>query len=154
VADERREPADAQRLSGAPRRPRLLRHVLGQALSQIDLVDQVYEGFWMKPAYRVPDNDCACVEPGTTPAATRPIGRFNVRSFITSLADGARLQPGQPVTVRGIAFDGGQGIREVAWSSDGGQTWRGATLGADLGRYSFRDFTFGFTPSAARTTCA
>src|SRR5205085_5295019 len=26
-------------------------------LSQIDVVDQVYEGFWMKPAYRVPDND-------------------------------------------------------------------------------------------------
>jgi DMSO/TMAO reductase YedYZ molybdopterin-dependent catalytic subunit len=117
-------------------------------LSQIDVVDQVYEGFWMKPAYRVPDNDCACVEPGTTPAATRPIGRFNVRSFITSLADGARLRAGQQVVVRGIAFDGGQGIREVAWSSDGGQTWRGATLGSDLGRYSFRDFTFGFVPSA------
>jgi DMSO/TMAO reductase YedYZ molybdopterin-dependent catalytic subunit len=117
-------------------------------LSQIDVVDQVYEGFWMKPAYRVPDNDCACVEPGTTPAATRPIGRFNVRSFITSLTDGARLRAGQQVVVRGIAFDGGQGIREVAWSSDGGQTWRGATLGSDLGRYSFREFTFGFVPAA------
>ncbi|WP_395700138.1 molybdopterin-dependent oxidoreductase, partial [Aquabacterium sp.] len=38
-------------------------------LSEIMLVDQVYEGFWMKPAYRIPDNDCACIEPGTTPAA-------------------------------------------------------------------------------------
>jgi DMSO/TMAO reductase YedYZ molybdopterin-dependent catalytic subunit len=117
-------------------------------LSQIDVVDQVYEGFWMKPAYRIPDNDCACVEPGTAPAATRPIGRFNVRSFITSLADGARVRAGQPVTVRGIAFDGGQGIREVAFSTDGGQSWRGATLGADLGRFSFREFTFGFVPAA------
>ncbi|MFL6662770.1 MAG: molybdopterin-dependent oxidoreductase, partial [Rhizobacter sp.] len=117
-------------------------------LSQIDVVDQVYEGFWMKPAYRVPDNDCACIEPGTTPAATRPIGRFNVRSFITSLADGARLRAGQAVTVRGIAFDGGQGVREVAYSVDGGATWRGATLGADAGRYSFREFSFGFTPAA------
>jgi len=117
-------------------------------LSQIDVVDTVYEGFWMKPAYRIPDNDCACVEPGTAPAATRPIGRFNVRSFITSLADGARVRAGQPVTVRGIAFDGGQGIREVAYSTDGGQSWRGATLGADLGRFSFREFTFGFVPAA------
>jgi DMSO/TMAO reductase YedYZ molybdopterin-dependent catalytic subunit len=117
-------------------------------LSQIDVVDQVYEGFWMKPAYRIPDNDCACVEPGTAPAATRPIGRFNVRSFITSLADGARVRAGQPVMVRGIAFDGGQGIREVAFSTDGGQSWRGATLGADLGRFSFREFTFGFVPAA------
>jgi hypothetical protein len=48
--------------------------------------------------------------------------------------------------VRGIAFDGGQGIREVACSTDGGQSWRGAQLGADMGRYSFREFTFGFTP--------
>jgi hypothetical protein len=100
----------------------------------------------MKPAYRVPDNDCACIEPGTAPAATRPIGRFNVRSFITSLPDGARLAAGRETVVRGIAFDGGQGIREVAWSADGGQSWRGAKLGPELGRYSFREFTFGFTP--------
>ena len=115
-------------------------------LSEIEVVEQPFEGFWMKPAYRVPDNDCACVEPGTTPAATRPIGRFNVRSFITSVADGGRLRAGQQTVVRGIAFDGGQGVREVAYSTDGGQSWRGATLGADLGRYSFREFTFGFTP--------
>jgi DMSO/TMAO reductase YedYZ molybdopterin-dependent catalytic subunit len=115
-------------------------------LSEIEVVEQPFEGFWMKPAYRIPDNDCACVEPGTTPAATRPIGRFNVRSFITSLRDGARVDAGRPLSVRGIAFDGGQGIREVAWSIDGGQSWREAQLGQDVGRYSFREFTFGFTP--------
>jgi DMSO/TMAO reductase YedYZ molybdopterin-dependent catalytic subunit len=117
-------------------------------LSDIQVIDQVYDGFWMKPAYRVPDNACACVEPGTAPAATRPITRFNVRSFITSLSDGARVPAGRPLAVRGIAFDGGQGIREVAWSADGGQSWREATLGQDLGRFSFREFTFGFTPQA------
>ncbi|MCU0759444.1 MAG: molybdopterin-dependent oxidoreductase [Steroidobacteraceae bacterium] len=115
-------------------------------LSDIQVIDHVYDGFWMKTAYRIPDDDCACVEPGTAPRATRPIGRFNVRSFITSLRDGARLPAGQPVEVRGIAFDGGQGVREVAYSLDGGQSWRGATLGEDLGRYSFRGFRFGFTP--------
>ena len=102
----------------------------------------------MKPAYRIPDNACACVEPGTAPAATRPIGRFNVRSFITSVSDGARVAAGSPLAVRGIAFDGGQGIREVAWSADGGQSWREAALGAELSRFSFREFTFGFTPQA------
>lgn len=115
-------------------------------VSEIEVIDQVYEGFWMKPAYRIPDNDCACVESGATPAATRPIGRFNVRSFITSLRDGARIAAGRQMVVRGIAFDGGQGIREVAYSIDGGQTWRETRLGEDLGRYSFREFTFGFTP--------
>lgn len=116
-------------------------------LSEIEVVDNVFEEFWMKPAYRIPDNDCACVEPGTVPTATRPIGRFNVRSFITSVTDGAQMQAGQQMVVRGIAFDGGQGIREVAYSTDGGQNWRGAKLGTDLGRYSFREFTFGFTPA-------
>ena len=115
-------------------------------LSEIEVIDEVYEGFWMKPAYRIPDNDCACIQPGTTPAATRPIGRFTVRSFITSLANGAKVRAGQTTAVRGIAFDGGQGIREVAYSIDGGQSWREAKLGQDLGRYSFREFTFGFTP--------
>ena len=117
-------------------------------LSDIQVVTQPFEEFWMKPAYRIPDNDCACIEPGTAPAATRPIGRFTVRSFITSLANGARVRAGQALTVRGIAFDGGQGIREVAYSVDGGESWRGAKLGIDLGRYSFREFTFGFTPQA------
>ncbi|HUP08339.1 MAG TPA: molybdopterin-dependent oxidoreductase [Caldimonas sp.] len=117
-------------------------------LSAIDLVDRPFEGFWMKPAYRIPDNDCACVEPGTAPSATRPIGRFTVRSFITSLKEGAQVRAGQPLVVRGIAFDGGQGIREVAYSTDAGQSWRGARLGEDLGRFSFREFTFGFTPGA------
>ena len=120
-------------------------------LSEIQVIDHVYQGFWMNPAYRIPDNPCACVEPGTTPAATRPIGRFNVRSFITSLQDGARVRAGQPTSVKGIAFDAGQGIREVAYSLDGGQTWREAKLGADLGRYSFREFTFGFTPEKGTT---
>ena len=116
-------------------------------LSEIEVIDREFDGFWMKPAYRVPDNPCACVEPGTAPAATRPIGRFTVRSFITSVADGARLPAGREAVIRGIAFDGGQGIREVAWSADGGQSWREARLAPEVGRYSFREFTFGFVPA-------
>jgi DMSO/TMAO reductase YedYZ molybdopterin-dependent catalytic subunit len=115
-------------------------------VSQIEVIDNVYDGFWMKSAYRIPDNDCACIAPGTTPSATRPIGRFNVRSFITSLQDGARVRAGQPAAVKGIAFDGGQGIREVACSTDGGQSWQPAQLGKELSRYSFREFTFAFKP--------
>jgi len=117
-------------------------------VSSVEVVDQMFDGFWMSTAYRIPDNDCACVEPGTKPVATRPIGRFNVRSFITSVADGARLRTGQSLTVRGIAFDGGQGIREVAYTTDGGATWKEASLGEDLGRYSFREFTFPFNPES------
>jgi sulfite dehydrogenase len=94
--------------------------------------------FWMDTAYRIPDNDCNCVEPGTAPAKTRPIGRFKVRSFITSVAPGAHVPAGRPIVLKGIAFDGGSGIKSVQVSTDGGQNWQDATLGEDLGRYSFR----------------
>lgn len=116
-------------------------------LHEITVVDELYKGYWMDPAYRIPDNTCACVDPGTKPNKTVPISRYNVRSFITSLANGAHLQTRQTATVRGIAFDGGYGIREVLFSEDGGDSWRAATLGKDLGKYSFREWTIPFTPS-------
>jgi len=115
-------------------------------LNEITVTDEVFNGFWMNPAYRIPDNDCACVEPGTVPAKTVPISRYNVRSFITSLADGAQVKSGQPTTVRGIAFDGGYGIEHVMFSEDGGRNWRETKLGKDLGKYSFREWTIPFTP--------
>jgi sulfite dehydrogenase (cytochrome) subunit A len=116
-------------------------------LNEITVIDSVFEKFWMKPAYRIPDNACACVEPGTAPKATIPINRFDVRSFITSVADGAKLKPGT-TTLKGIAFDGGKGIKEVAVSADGGKTWAPAKLGKDLGKYSFREWELPVTLAA------
>ena len=109
-------------------------------LSHITVIDTVFDGFWMKSAYRIPDNDCAFVEPGTAPKVTVPIGRFNVRSFITSLADGGKVKAGAQ-TLKGIAFDGGTGIERVDVSADDGRTWTPARLGTDLGKYSFREWT-------------
>jgi sulfite dehydrogenase len=108
-------------------------------LNEITVLDDVFDGFWMKSAYRIPDNDCHCVEPGTAPKATIPINRFTVRSFITNVTDGAKLKRGG-TTLKGIAFDGGKGIKEVAVSIDGGKTWNTARLGKDLGKYSFREW--------------
>jgi len=108
-------------------------------LNEITLLDNVFDGFWMKSAYRIPDNDCHCVEPGTAPKATIHINRFTVRSFITNVIDGAKLKRGG-TTLKGIAFDGGKGIKEVAVSIDGGKTWNTARLGKDLGKYSFREW--------------
>ena len=116
-------------------------------VSEINVVDQPYDGFWMSRAYRIPDNPCACVAPGTTPAATIPINRFNVRSFVTSLSDGGKVPVGLRTTVRGIAFDGGDGISAVAFSADGGRSWSDAHLGRDLGNYSFRTWTAQFKPA-------
>jgi DMSO/TMAO reductase YedYZ molybdopterin-dependent catalytic subunit len=107
-------------------------------VNQITVIDTVLDNFWMKTAYRIPDNECACVPAGSKPDKTVPIARLDVRSFITNLADGAKLKAGAASVVRGIAFDGGHGIKEVELSSDGGKTWKPTQLGRDLGKYSFR----------------
>jgi sulfite dehydrogenase len=115
-------------------------------LSEITILDREFDGFWMKRAYRIPDTPCGCVEPGTVPVRTVPISRMNVRSFFAAPQNGARVVAGRPVTLKGIAFDGGYGVIEVQMTSDNGMTWRKVSLGKDLGRYSFREWTARWTP--------
>jgi DMSO/TMAO reductase YedYZ molybdopterin-dependent catalytic subunit len=109
-------------------------------LSEVTVLDRVFDGYWMQAAYRIPDNDCACVAPGAAVQTTTPITRFAVRSFITNVMDGGTLAAGRDVLLKGIAFDGGSGIRSVEVSRDGGRSWQQAQLGQDLGRYSFREW--------------
>ncbi|MCY1454306.1 Mo-co oxidoreductase dimerization domain protein [compost metagenome] len=99
----------------------------------------------MAKGYQIPDNDCFCIAPGTTAAKTRPISTLPVRSFITSVKHGDVLPLNQRVLLKGIAFDGGAGVNKVEVSIDGGQRWREATLGEDLGRFSFREWTLAIT---------
>jgi len=107
-------------------------------------------GFWMNPAYRVPIGKFPLVDrfvsqetPGNP---STPITEIVVNSLITNLQDGQKVSAGRPVEVKGIAWDGGYGINLVEVSTDNGQTWRRAELGKDLGRFSFRQWKFGFTP--------
>lgn len=112
-------------------------------LTEIEVIDHSFDGqdaFFMKSAYRLPDNDCACVTPGTAPEKTRPISTLAVRSFLTSVQNGDVLKAGAEVELKGIAFDGGTGIKSVDVSIDGGQSWRSAKLDRDLGRFSFRQW--------------
>jgi sulfite dehydrogenase (cytochrome) subunit A len=112
-------------------------------LSEIEVIDHDFSGhdaLFMTTAYRVPDNECLCVAPGTAAAKTRPISTLPVRSFITSVVDGAVLSRERRLEVKGLAFDGGAGVKAVDVSIDGGRNWRTATLGPDLGRYSFREW--------------
>ncbi len=115
-------------------------------LDDIEVIGKVDDNFWMKPAYRIPDNPCACMEPGQKGVDTVPINRMNVRSFITSLSDGAKVVGGHDHQVQGIAFDGGFGIARVLFSTDGGMTWSETRLGKDQGKYGFREWSAEFTP--------
>ena len=106
-------------------------------LSAITVLDHVDDNFWMKTAYRIPDTPNASVVPGSTGFATVPISKLDVRSFITNVGDGGVVNAGS-ATLRGIAFDGGSGIRRVEVSTDGGTTWSRSALEQDYGKYSFR----------------
>jgi len=116
-------------------------------LSQIEVLDHVFDGFFMATAYRVPDNPCECVAAGTVPDKTHPIGKLKIRSFITNVPDKLRVAQGQPLNVQGIAFDSGAGIKKVELSLDQGKTWQSARLGKDLGRYSFRQWMHTVIPA-------
>jgi len=120
-------------------------------LTEVTVLTDRFEKFWMKPGYRIPDTPCGCVEPGTAPKSTVPITRMTVRSFIASPASGTRVAVNQPVPLKGIAFDGGYGIREVQVSDNLGITWSRAMLGADHGRYSFREWSATWKPTGTGT---
>jgi len=115
-------------------------------LSAITVLPKQFEGFWMKSAYRIPDDPCACVPPGTGMKKTIPINILDTRSFIVEPADGSALKAKKPVTVMGIAFSGGYGIREVVVSTDNGKTWDETKLGKDLGKYSWIQWTYPWEP--------
>jgi sulfite dehydrogenase (cytochrome) subunit A len=117
-------------------------------LNDVEVLSEPDQNFWMKTAYRIPADPCGCQQPGTT-VKTIPINRLTVRSFITSVEDGARVRAGA-LTVSGIAFDGGYGIQSVLFSSDGGAHWTPATLGKDYGKYAFRPWQARFTPQAGK----
>ena len=120
-------------------------------LSDVEVLNEPDRNYWTKHAYQLPDNPCHCVTPGETPAATVPMGRMTVRSFITNFASGASVPAGQSVPVKGIAFDQGIGIDRVLFSYDGGSNWQAAKLGEDYGDFSFRPWEARFTPLAGKT---
>jgi DMSO/TMAO reductase YedYZ molybdopterin-dependent catalytic subunit len=122
-------------------------------LNDIEVIGEADQNFWMKTAYRIPADACGCQKPGET-VKTVPINRLTVRSFITSVGDGARVQAGRQLTVKGIAFDSGYGIDKVLFSSDGGQRWSQGALGKNYGRYSFRPWEARFTPQTGSYTLA
>jgi DMSO/TMAO reductase YedYZ molybdopterin-dependent catalytic subunit len=123
-----------------------------KSLSFIRVLDAPDDNFWMKSAYRVPDTPRG----NTTPeemklgnVATVPIARMPVRSFLISPDGAAKIPAGFPLRLRGIAFSGYGGIRKVDVSTDDGAHWSDARLGTDAGEYSFRTWSFEWTPKTS-----
>jgi DMSO/TMAO reductase YedYZ molybdopterin-dependent catalytic subunit len=119
-------------------------------VTSINAVTKPFSGFWMNPAYRIPLRAFPLVERFTSQdsAVSTPITEMVMNSLITSHTNGASVRAGAPVTIGGIAWDGGYGIRTVEISTDGGKTWVPAMLGEDIGRFAFRTFSASFSPKS------
>ncbi len=115
-----------------------------KALDQINVLTTPFTGFWMTPAYRIATTPNGDERPDALAKVTIPIHRVNLRSFFTMPTTKASLNT--PLQLEGFAFDGGAGIRSVEVSEDG-TTWKAATLGNDLGKFSFRRWELVWTPS-------
>ncbi len=111
-------------------------------LSDLEIRSKPLDNFWMQKAYRVPKGMFPVAHPFTTQDndQTSPITEIVVNALVTNLTDGAHVATAG-FEVQGIAWDGGSGIKTVELSDDGGASWKPATLGQDLGRFSFRSWS-------------
>ena len=116
----------------------------------IRALPQPLSSFWMNTAYRIPKGKFAVVDRFLSQESetTTPITEILVNSLITNLEPGQRFHAGAQLIVKGIAWDGGAGLRHVEISIDGGRTWQVADLGEDHGRFSARGWQFAFVPPA------
>ena len=119
-------------------------------VTAIKAVTKPFDGFWMKSAYRIPLGKFPILARFSSQetAVNTPVTEMVVNSLITSHLDGAMVKVGAPITVAGIAWDGGYGVNSVEVSVDGGKAWTSATLGKDLGPFALRSWTLHFLPKA------
>lgn len=109
-----------------------------KALDTIEVLPGADDQYWMAKAYRIPATPRAAVAPGAKDFPTVPISTMPPRSWVTTLAEGQEIAFDPLIPVGGLALGGAHGVAKVDVSTDGGRTWRLATLGPDRGRYSFR----------------
>ena len=121
-----------------------------KSLSWIRVLDKPDDNFWMKAGYRIPNTPRGTTTPEDVKAGkvqTVPIGKIPVRSFIISPDGSAKSPAGLPLKVQGIAFSGYGGISKVEISVDDRKHWQDAQLGENIGPYSFRTWSFPWTPT-------
>ncbi len=113
-------------------------------LSNITITKEYKEMFYMDKAYRIPDNNCECEAPDNYATKTKPITTMNIKSVIGYPTSNSIIKLNSNLTIKGVAFDSGHGIKEVLVSLDGGKTWESSELEKELSPYAFRAFSFAF----------
>ena len=108
-------------------------------LTEIELVDTVYQGYWQRLGWSNIAQDNAgssILIPGQAPARQR----------FRTLDETADSSYGGKVPIAGIAFAGTRGISKVEVSTDGGTTWKTAQIKDPLSKYTWVLWTAGYVP--------
>jgi len=108
-------------------------------LTEIELVDTVYQGYWQRLGWSNIAQDNAgssILIPGQAPARQR----------FRTLDETADSSYGGKVPIAGIAFAGTRGISKVEVSTDGGTTWKTAQIKDPLSKYTWVLWTAGYIP--------
>src|SRR5207245_4778669 len=105
-------------------------------LTEIKVLDKEFEGNFMKPGYRMPNQP---VQPGAdvNPDDTHPITALNVKSIIAGPIDNSIVRS-RSVHIHGAAWAGEADVARVEVSTDGGSTWHPAQLGREKSKYAWR----------------
>ena len=109
-------------------------------ITEIELVDKVYEGYWQRLGWANNAEDktgSSILIPGQAPARQR----FRKLDETTAPSDGSK------VPIAGIAFAGDRGIAKIEVSTDGGTTWKTAQVKDPLSKYTWVLWTAGYAPA-------
>ena len=108
-------------------------------LTEIELVDTVYQGYWQRLGWSniAQDNTGSSILiPGQAPARQR----------FRTLDEKADSSYGGKIPIAGVAFAGTRGISKVEVSTDGGATWKTAQIKDPLSKYTWVLWTAGYVP--------
>jgi len=111
-------------------------------LTDIQVIEKEYDGFFVKTAYRFPNRPVAPGE-AVAPQDMIPLTGLVVKSFINTPLDGATVAPGK-VRLSGFAWAGESNIAKVDVSMDNGSSWFPAKLGKERERYAWQSFEYEF----------
>jgi DMSO/TMAO reductase YedYZ molybdopterin-dependent catalytic subunit len=113
-------------------------------LTEIKVLDAEFEGNFMNPGYRMP-NEAVKAGESVKPQDTHPVTSLSVKSLISSPNDGATLKAGA-IQISGVAWAGEAEIVKVEISTDGGNSWNPAQLGREQARYAWRLWSYNWKP--------
>jgi DMSO/TMAO reductase YedYZ molybdopterin-dependent catalytic subunit len=98
-------------------------------ITEIELIDRVYEGYWQKKGWANNakyNTHSYIVIPGNAP----------IRKIFRNLGS-VTIMVGQQIPIAGVAFAGDRGVARVQVSTDEGATWKDARIKGPLSPYSW-----------------